>query len=36
MAELFKFQGESVAQLLRGKHFIVAGCGSGKKDRARD
>ena len=30
MAELFKFQGESVAQLLRGKHFIVAGCGSGK------
>lgn len=30
MAELFKFQKESVRQLLNGKHIMVAGCGSGK------
>ena len=30
MPELYKFQETSVKRLLDGKHFIVAGCGSGK------
>lgn len=30
MSELYKFQNTSVERLLEGKHFIVAGCGSGK------
>lgn len=30
MAELFKFQEEAVGYLLSGKHFIIAGTGSGK------
>lgn len=30
MPELFKFQNESVDQLLGGRHIMVAGCGSGK------
>lgn len=28
--ELYRFQKNSVAQLLKDKHFIVAGCGAGK------
>lgn len=30
MKELYDFQRKSVAQLLSGKHILVAGCGSGK------
>ena len=28
--ELYKFQNDSVDQLLNGKHFVIAGCGAGK------
>jgi len=28
--ELYKFQKDSINQLLDGKHFIIAGCGAGK------
>lgn len=28
--ELYKFQSDSVDQLLNGKHFVIAGCGAGK------
>ena len=30
MAELYQFQSDAIHELLRGKHFIVAGCGAGK------
>ena len=28
--ELYKFQDDSIDQLLNGKHFVIAGCGAGK------
>lgn len=30
MRDLYKFQNDSVDQLLNGKHFVIAGCGAGK------
>lgn len=30
MTKLYDFQRDSVAQLMTGKHFIIAGCGAGK------
>lgn len=30
MNSLYKFQNDSIDQLLSGKHFVIAGCGAGK------